>query len=276
MATNSADVLNAAEPVRWSFARFADRWIFVFTAALFVATTLAGFVPESIGIVMAVKSGLQPLPPPIVHLHAVLMGSWLLLLLTQTILMATGRQGLHRTLGIAALVLVPAMALIALPIEVEFRHKVAVTLSHGLPPGVTPALLAQFRAVRPSLVLWEVRYAITFPILVGWALWVRRKDPQTHKRLMILATLAPLAAATDRVDGLIGGPLPMPPLAQLLYPLLLVVPLFVYDLTRLRRVPRAYGIWFAVNLPFVIAGQLLAGTSWWEMTGQKLLGMPDF
>jgi hypothetical protein len=48
MATNSADVLNAAEPVRWSFTRFADRWIFVFTAALFVATTLAGFVPESI------------------------------------------------------------------------------------------------------------------------------------------------------------------------------------------------------------------------------------
>ena len=68
----------------------------------------------------------------------------------------------------------------------------------------------------------------------------------------------------------------MPPLAQLLYPLLLVVPLFVYDLTRLRRVPRAYGIWFAVNLPFVIAGQLLAGTHWWVMTGHKLLGMPDF
>jgi hypothetical protein len=276
MATNSADVLNAAEPVRWSFARFADRWIFVFTAALFVATTLAGFVPESIGIVMAVRSGLQPLPPPIVHLHAVLMGSWLLLLLTQSILMATGRQGLHRTLGIAALVLVPAMALLALPIEVEFRHKVAATIFHGLPPGVTPEGLAQFRAIRPNLVLWEVRYAITFPLLVGWALWVRRKDPQTHKRLMILATLAPLAAATDRVDFLLGGPPPMPPLAQLLYPLLLVMPLFVYDLTRLRRVPRAYGIWFAVNLPFVIAGQLLAGTSWWVMTGQKLLGMPVF
>jgi hypothetical protein len=31
MATNSADVLNAAEPVQRSFTRFADRWIFVFT-----------------------------------------------------------------------------------------------------------------------------------------------------------------------------------------------------------------------------------------------------
>ena len=48
MATNSAYVLNTTELVRWSFARFADRWIFVFAAALLVATTLAGFVPESI------------------------------------------------------------------------------------------------------------------------------------------------------------------------------------------------------------------------------------
>ncbi len=56
MATNSADVVNTVEPVQWSFARFADRWIFVFTAALFVATALAGFVPESIGIVAASES----------------------------------------------------------------------------------------------------------------------------------------------------------------------------------------------------------------------------
>ncbi len=54
IATSSADVLNAGQPVQWSFARFADRWIFVFTAALFVAGTLAGFVPESIGIVIDV------------------------------------------------------------------------------------------------------------------------------------------------------------------------------------------------------------------------------
>jgi hypothetical protein len=57
---------------------------------------------------------------------------------------------------------------------------------------------------------------------------------------------------------------------------LLVVPLFVYEPTRLRRLPRAYGIWFAVNLPFVAAEHLLAGTPWWVATGQKLLGMPDF
>jgi hypothetical protein len=109
------------------------------------------------------------------------------------------------------------MVVVAAPVEVEFRHKVAVVISNGLPPGVTPAAaLAYLRAFRPSLLLWEVRYAITFPILVGWALWSRRKNPQTHKRLMILATLASLAAATDRIAGHLGMPTPAP-LAQDLY-----------------------------------------------------------
>jgi len=276
MATNSVDVLAAGVSPPGSLARFADRWIFVFTAALFIAATLGGFVPESIGIVEAVRAGQRPLPPPIVHLHAVLMGSWLLLLLIQSILIATGRQALHRTLGIAALVLVPAMVVAAPAVEVEYRHNIAIVLGSGLPPGVTPAAaLVYLRAFRPSLLLWEIRYVIVFPILVGWALWSRRKDPQTHKRLMILATLAPLAAATDRIAAHLGLPGPTP-LVQELYPILLVAPLFVYDLTRLRRVPRAYGIWFAVNLPLVVAGHLLAGTPWWVATGQKLLGMPDF
>jgi hypothetical protein len=56
---------------------------------------------------------------------------------------------------------------------------------------------------------------------------------------------------------------------------LLALPRFVYDLTRIRRVPRAYGTWFAVNLPLVAAEHLLAGTPWWVASGQNLLGMPD-
>ena len=86
---------------------------------------------------------------------------------------------------------------------------------------------------------------------------------------MILATLAPLAAATDRIAGSLGILIPTP-LAQELYPILLVLPLFVYDLTRLRQVPRAYGIWFGVNLPLVAAEHLLAGTPWWVANAPKL------
>src|SRR4029078_12795055 len=72
-----------------------DRWIFVFMAAWFIAITLAGFIPDSIMKVGMVAAVVRPSFPAVLHMHAVLMGSFLLMLLTQTWLMATGRRALH-------------------------------------------------------------------------------------------------------------------------------------------------------------------------------------
>lgn len=46
------------------------------------------------------------------HVHAVAMGSFLLLLLTQTVLMATGRCELHKRVGIAAFAFVPLLVVV--------------------------------------------------------------------------------------------------------------------------------------------------------------------
>src|SRR5687768_2360770 len=92
-----------------TIAQVIDRWIYVIMAAWFVVTALIGFIPTSIGKSMAVQQGFLPPFPVVLHMHAVLMGSWLVLLLTQTILMATGRRSFHMQLGIAGAVLAPAM-----------------------------------------------------------------------------------------------------------------------------------------------------------------------
>ena len=60
-------------------------------AGLFILTALAGFIPDSIDVLRAVKAGERPALPPILHVHAILMASWLLLLLAQTSLVALGR-----------------------------------------------------------------------------------------------------------------------------------------------------------------------------------------
>src|SRR6478609_14149 len=86
-----------------------DRWIFVFMAAWFIAITLAGFIPDSIMKVGMVRAGARPPFPSILHVHAVLMGSFLLLLLAQTWLMATGRRDLHMRLGVLAMVVAAAL-----------------------------------------------------------------------------------------------------------------------------------------------------------------------
>src|SRR5947208_2790661 len=93
-------------------AGFIDRWIYVFTAASFVVITLTGFIPDSLMKVGMVQAGARPPFPIVMHMHAVLMGSFLLLLLAQTWLMATGRKALHMQLGVAAFVLAPTLVLV--------------------------------------------------------------------------------------------------------------------------------------------------------------------
>ena len=80
-----------------------DRWIFVFMATWFIALVLAGFIPSSLAKIEMVRSGLRPPFPVVMHMHAVLMGSFLLLLFAQTWLMATGRNAYHMRLGILSM-----------------------------------------------------------------------------------------------------------------------------------------------------------------------------
>ena len=76
-----------------------DRWIFVFMAVWFIAIVLTGFIPDSMMKVEMVKAGQRAPFPPVLHVHAVVMGSYMLFLLTQTWLVATGRSELHRRIG---------------------------------------------------------------------------------------------------------------------------------------------------------------------------------
>ena len=97
-----------------SFAQAVDRWIYVFMAASFIAYTLIGFIPDSLAKIAAVEAGQRAPFPLALHAHAVLMGTFLLLLLAQSLLAATGRLQYHRALGIAAFVLGPALVIVGL------------------------------------------------------------------------------------------------------------------------------------------------------------------
>ena len=90
-----------------SLTRFVDRWIFVLMAAWFIAITLTAFIPSSLEKIAAVEVGMRPPFPMMLHAHAVLMGAFLVLLLVQALLVATGRQQYHQKLGPPAWCLPP-------------------------------------------------------------------------------------------------------------------------------------------------------------------------
>jgi hypothetical protein len=272
MATNATDVIGA-RPATATFGSLTARWIYVFTAGLFVATALVGFVPESFGIVAAVKAGQRPPLPTILHVHAVLMGSWLLLLLVQSILMATGRRALHMRLGLLSLVLLPAV-LVAGILLVRWSWIAVAGLAASPPPGMSLAAISDLKNTVTVVLAGQIRTLISFPILAGWAILVRRSDPETHKRLMFLATVIPLGAGTDRAVRFLA----LPSSADLfttvdLYSLLLLLPLFVNDLIRHRRVPRAYVIWLVLLVPLTIGVHVLVASPWWGNAAPRLMAI---
>jgi hypothetical protein len=247
-----------------------DRWIYVFTAASFVVIVLTGFIPDSLAKIAAVQAGERPPFPLVLHLHAVLMGSFLLLMLAQTTLVATGRCDLHRRVGIAAFVLAPTLVVVGFILVPTMYHQTWNALQSA-PPDAR-AELQQVLLVRENIMLLQLRIGILFPLFLLIGLRARGKNAGIHKRMMILATAMALPAAIDRIAWL-PTTFPLSPMATDLYMLLAVSPMFVWDVIRNRGVHSAYWIWLGANLPFAVAVHGLWGTEWWHSIAPRLMGV---
>ena len=251
-------------------AHAVDRWIYVFTAATFILIVLAGFIPSSLSKISAVQAGARPPFPLIMHVHAVLMGSFLLLLLAQTTLVACGRCELHRRLGVAAMILAPAMVVAGF-ILAPTNYLSLWAEAQAAPPEAR-AGMQQTLAFVENILLVQLRIGILFPLFLAIGLRARRSEAGLHKRMMILATAMALPAGIDRIPWLYSS-LPGSPLTPDLYMLVAISPMVVWDLVRNRHLHRAYGIWLAVNLPFAVAVHGLWDTPWWHAAARQIMGV---
>ncbi len=268
MSINTLDSNELKYEVEKPTWRGLDRWIFVIMAILLLATVLIGFIPSSLEKISLVQAGQRPPFMPVLHVHAFLMGAWILLLLVQTSLVATYNKPLHKRLGMTAVILMPAMVITGLLlVPANFA------IIWNLDPTLVPAqIIAETKVIISNIALLQIRVGILFPIMVGLALYYRKTDSDTHKRLMILATVIPVPAALDRILWL-PNTMPASPIGSEFYTLLLILPLFVYDFLKNKRIPRAYKIWITLWLPTSIIVLLLWGSPWWLATAPRLMGM---
>lgn len=247
-----------------------DRWIFVFMAAWFIFIVLLGFIPDAIGKVEAVQAGQRPPFPLIMHAHAVVMGSFLLLVLAQTWLMATGRRAYHMQLGIAGMVLAAALVVVGFVLAPTMYHQVWNGAHFG-PPAARPALTAALPLVE-NILLLQIAAGFMFAMFITIALAAREGDPGLHKRMVFLAIAVPLGAAIDRM-GWLPTTMPWNPVGQDFYLLLAVAPMFLWDVIRNRRVHEAYWIWFPVFVLVSATVDLLWDTPWWHATARAIMGV---
>lgn len=251
-------------------AGFVDRWIYVATAAFFLVVTLTGFIPDSLAKIAAVEAGQRPPFPLVLHMHAVLMGSFLLLLLAQTTLVATGRCDLHRRLGLVAMVLVPALVVVGFILVPTTYHSIWGAALSAPPEAAEP--LRQLLSRLENIQLLQFRIGILFPLFIAIALHARGRDAGLHKRMMILATAMPLPAAFDRITW-IPSTMPASPVSPDLYVLLAIAPMFAWDVLRNRRIHRAYWLWLAIALPFTIFVHGAWDTPWWHATARAIMNV---
>ncbi|HSG35023.1 MAG TPA: hypothetical protein VLA37_10845 [Sphingomonadaceae bacterium] len=255
-----------------SLAAFIDRWIFVFMAGLFIVTVLAGFIPTSIEKVMEVQAGVRPPLPLVLHVHAVLMGSWMLLLLTQTVLMATGRSAWHKQLGVAGMVIAPAMVLTGfflVPTMVGYNFE---RIALAPPEILTPEAAEEARMFLSSLVAAQISVGVLFLVCVYLGLRARKTDAGFHKRMMILASVLPLPAAIDRMAWL-PTTYPDSAVSVYLYPLLWIAPMLLWDLLRGNGFHSAYRVWLVLYIPAALVVIYLWWKPWWIEIAQRLVGV---
>lgn len=205
--------------IRWS----AERRFYVGLAAAIAAAVLLGFArtfflrpwfPE--------WARAHGAPEPFFYVHGVVFAAWYVLLLAQPSLVAAGRVDLHRRLGRLGGGLAVVMVLLG---------TIGALIAAGRPTGFidVPVPPLQFLVVPlADLALFGVFVALGF---------ANRRDPQRHKRYILLASIALAEAGVARWPfAFMTGASPVPGFSMTdLGVDLLLVPMVAWDLISRRR-----------------------------------------
>jgi hypothetical protein len=195
-----------------------------------------------------------PTLPTLFVVHGVAFSAWMGLILTQSLLVRTGRVQIRRRLGIAGVLL--AAAMVALGVQIA-----RVAAAQG-----TIGLLAH--APPLEFLIIPLGQVVIFGLLVASAILLRHR-PEAHRRLMIVATLQLTAPAIVRASiNLVHIASPIVAAAVMT---LLVLACIVYDKRTRGRVHPV----FAVIAPLTILSFplriLISHTQAWQSIAEWLV-----
>lgn len=157
---------------------------------LFIVLSFAGFYHTYFVKLLDIKT-------PIIHIHFLLMGLWILMLVAQPFLIKYKKLAAHRLLGKVSYVLVPLVLLSAWLLarsgyyrEIEQLREVA---SAGL-NSMTEFEILKAAAVEPAAII----ALMIFPLF--YVLGIRhRKQSSKHARYMLATALILLGPTVDRI-----------------------------------------------------------------------------
>ena len=142
----------------------------------------------------------NPAPiPPYLYVHGIMLTTWFVWALVQSLLISAGKVANHRKLGTIGAFFAAAVVIAALmasfgsvsrrPFDLDAPASIMGT-------GLSGITVAQFRS---SVVWGNIVNAASFALFVACAV-ILRKRPQVHKRLMILASISIVEPALARIS----------------------------------------------------------------------------
>jgi hypothetical protein len=245
--------LAATTPARSSVAPgTSDRTFYSGIAIAMAATVLIGFGPtfylRPFIDPPATVSGARTLSP-LAYLHGAVFTAWVVLFIVQTRLIARRQTRVHQRLGIATAVLGAVMVIVGA------MTAIASAARGASPPGTDPL---EFLVVPMfDLVLFSAFLALAV---------ARRRDRETHKRLMLMAYISIITAAIARFPGVF----PLGPFGFFGLSCIFIVAGIAYDLVSRRRVHPVY-IWggaaFVLSVPLRL---MMSTTGAWRALAEFL------
>ena len=227
----------------------ADRLFYTSISIAVVGAVFAGFART-----YYLRASFQPTPLPLyLKIHGFAFTSWVALFMAQTTLVAARRTDIHRRLGWLGAGLAVLMVVAALAAAIFSGHR---------------EVLAGHAEQARTFLAVPIFAMLVFPVLVGGAVYYRRY-PETHKRLMLLATLSIIDAAVARW--------PIAWIATTWWAYFALADAFValaiaYDIIARRRVHPAY-IWGGLLILSAQAvRELIGSTAVWEAFARTLIG----
>ncbi len=238
-------------------ARRKERRFFFAMALALVAGVFAGFSRTFYLKPLFPEAQALAAEEPFFYVHGVLFTLWMLLLATQVQLVRTGRVVTHRSVGQAGVLLAAAVVVVG---------AYGALIAANRPGGFIGVPMAP-----EAFLLVPLLDVTLFALFVGLAVaW--RQDTQSHKRLMLLATLSISQAAFVRITPAFLGDF-AGPIMQLVLTLAFVVALATWDVRTTRRL-HPVTLW--AGIPLFLSQPLrivVAETESWKSIGLWLMGL---
>lgn len=189
---------------------------------------------------------IQPFTLPII-LHLIFNGGWYVLLVAQTMFIATGNFALHQRIGQLSALVVLAMLASGMWMVLERYYELMAQPENSRATQIISASVWQW---------------VTFLVFYCTAIAKRHSNSGLHKRYMIYSGVAMLGPGASRLIGLIGAEGTMRPLASIAVLYAIPIAMLVYDWRTTRRIH--LGSWTGLILfSLLIASFFTIGPSAW-------------